>query len=115
METLGNATFENYIALEQGLSEMAFQMVSHVLTLGYAAMLAGLFYFILTLKSVAPKYRISPVLSVVVMVSAFLLLYKQAQNWEAALNFDTGLGLYTLGAGNDADLFILRSATPGDF
>lgn len=105
METLGNATFENYIALEQGLSEMAFQMVSHVLTLGYAAMLAGLFYFILTLKSVAPKYRISSVLSVVVMVSAFLLLYKQAQNWEAALNFDAGLGLYVLGAGNDADLF----------
>lgn len=104
METLGNATFENYIGLE-GISEMAFQMTSHVLTLGYATMLAGLFYFILTIKSVAPKYRISSVLSVVVMTSAFLLLFKQASNWENAFNFDATQGLYFLGAGNDADLF----------
>ncbi|MFW5761351.1 MAG: bacteriorhodopsin [Cyclobacteriaceae bacterium] len=104
MEALGNATFENYIALE-GISEMAFQMTAHVLTLGYAAMLAGLFYFILTIKSVAPKYRISSVLSVVVMTSAFLLLFKQASNWEDALNFDATQGLYFLGAGNVADLF----------
>jgi bacteriorhodopsin len=68
-------------------------------------MLAGLFYFILTIKSVAPKYRISSVLSVVVMTSAFLLLYKQASNWENAFNFDATQGLYFLGAGNDADLF----------
>lgn len=104
MDALGNATFENYIGLE-GISEMAFQMTSHVLTLGYAAMMAGLFYFILTIKSVAPKYRISSVLSVVVMTSAFLLLYKQASNWENAFNFDATQGLYLLGAGNDADLF----------
>jgi bacteriorhodopsin len=104
METLGNATFENYIGLE-GISEMAFQMTAHVLTLGYATMLAGLFYFILTIKSVAPKYRISSVLSVVVMTSAFLLLFKQATNWENAFNFDATLGLYFLGTGNEADLF----------
>jgi len=105
MKTLGNATFENYIGLEEGISEMAFQMTAHVLTLGYAAMLAGLFYFILTIRSVAPKYRISSVLSVVVMTSALLLLYKQAQNWEDALVFDASEGLYFLGAGNKADLF----------
>lgn len=105
METLGNATFENYIGLKQGVSEMAFQMTAHVLTLGYAAMLAGLFYFILTIKSVAPKYRISSVLSVVVMTSAFLLLYKQAQNWVDAFVFDAERGVYLLGAGNQADLF----------
>lgn len=59
MFELGNATFENYIGQDQGFSEMAYQMVAHVLTLGYAVMLAGLFYFILTLKTVAPKYRTS--------------------------------------------------------
>ena len=80
MDNLGNASFENYIGLQQGFSEMAYQMVAHVLTLGYAVMLAALFYFILTIKSVAPKYRMSSVLSVVVMVSAFLLLYAQANN-----------------------------------
>lgn len=103
MEKLGNATFENYVGLEQGLSEMAYQMVAHVLTLGYAVMLAGLFYFILTIKNVAPKYRISSVLSVVVMVSAFLLLYAQSQNWTSSFVFNVEKGRYFLGDG--ADLF----------
>ncbi len=103
MEKLGNATFENYVGLEQGLSEMAYQMVAHVLTLGYAVMLAGLFYFILTIKNVAPKYRVSSVLSVVVMVSAFLLLYAQSQNWTSSFVFNVEKGRYFLGDG--ADLF----------
>ncbi len=101
MFKLGNATFENYVGMEQGLSEMGYQMVAHVLTLGYAVMLAGLFYFILTMKSVAPRYRISSVLSVVVMVSAALLLYKQANNWTSAFVFDQAKGRYFLGMGSD--------------
>ena len=103
MTNLGNATFENYIGLQQGFSEMAYQMVAHVLTLGYAVMLAALFYFILTIKSVAPKYRISSVLSVVVMVSAFLLLYAQANNWTSSFVFDMERGRYYLGV--ESDLF----------
>ena len=103
MKTLGNATFENYVGMEQGFSEMGYQMVAHVLTLGYAVMLAGLLYFILTMRTVAPKYRISPVLSVVVMVSAFLLLFKQANNWTSSFEFDPEKGGYFLAAG--ADLF----------
>lgn len=101
MKQLGNATFENYVGIDQGLNEMAYQMVSHVLTLGYAVMLAGLFYFILTIKTVAPKYRTSSVLSVVVMVSAFLLLYVQAGNWTNSFVFDIEKGKYFLGAGSD--------------
>lgn len=103
MIDLGNATFENYIGASQGFSEMAFQIVAHVLTLGYAAMLAGLLYFALTMKTVAPKFRISSVLSVVVMVSAFLLLYKQAQNWINAFSYDVDQAAYFLAPG--ADLF----------
>ncbi|WKN30556.1 bacteriorhodopsin [Porifericola rhodea] len=103
MEPLGNATFENYIGTEQGYSEMAFQIVSHVLTLGYAVMLAGLLYFVLTIKQVAPTYRTSSILSVVVMVSAFLLLFVQAQNWSNTFNFDVERGKYYLAEG--ADLF----------
>ncbi|MFW5706374.1 MAG: bacteriorhodopsin [Bacteroidota bacterium] len=101
MSNLGNATFENYVGLEQGLSEMAYQMVAHVLTLGYAVMLAGLFYFILTIKTVAPRFRTSSVLSVVVMVSAFLLLYAQAENWTSSFIFDAEKGRYFLGDGKD--------------
>jgi len=78
---------------------MAYDMVAHVLTLGYAAMLAGLFYFILTLKTVSPKYRISSVLSVVVMVSAFLLLYAQAQNWDSSFLYDAESNRYIRAAG----------------
>jgi bacteriorhodopsin len=101
MENLGNATFENYIGLQDGFNEMAYQMVAHVLTLGYAVMLAGLFYFVLTIKTVAPRFRTSSVLSVVVMVSAFLLLYVQASNWTESFVFDTEKGKYFLGEGND--------------
>lgn len=102
---LGNATFENYVGIETGFSEMAYQLSAHVLTLGYAVMLAGLFYFILTIKTVAPKYRTSSVLSVVVMVSAFLLLFVQAQNWTSAFVFDEENAVYTLSSSNPGDLF----------
>ena len=102
---LGNATFENYVGIETGFSEMAYQLSAHVLTLGYAVMLAALFYFILTIKSVAPKYRTSSILSVVVMVSAFLLLFVQAQNWTSAFVFDKETATYTLSSTNPGDLF----------
>ncbi len=101
MDQLGNANFENYIGLTQGYSEMAYQMTAHLLTLGYAVMLAGLLYFALTIKSVAPRYRISSVLSVVVMVSAFLLLYAQANNWTTSFTFDLERGRYFLAPGQD--------------
>ncbi len=101
LNALGNATFENYVGLESGFTEMAYQMSAHVLTVGYAVMLAALFYFVLTIKTVAPKYRISSVLSVVVMVSAFLLLMIQQQNWTSAFVFDTESQRYVLGSATD--------------
>jgi bacteriorhodopsin len=73
---------------------MAFEMVGHVLTLGYAVMAAALAYFVLTMRSVSPKYRISSVLSVVVMVSAFLLLYAQKESWTSAFAFNSASGMY---------------------
>jgi bacteriorhodopsin len=68
----------------QSISIEIFELVSHVLTLGYAAMGASLLYFILTKNDNSPKYRPSSVLSVVVMVSAFLLLYAQQLSWNDA-------------------------------
>lgn len=58
-----------------------FELVSHVLTLGYAVMAAGLLYFWLTIRQNHPKYRMSNILSVVVSISALLLLFFQHQNW----------------------------------
>jgi bacteriorhodopsin len=100
---LTNATFENYVAAGEGYSEMAFQISSHVLTLGYAAMFAALLFFAMTYRRVAPKYRMSSILSGVVMVSAALLLYAQAQNWSQLLAWNATVGRYTLVDG--ADLF----------
>lgn len=96
-----DANFENYIGMTEGYSEMAYQMVSHILTLGYAVMLAGLLYFVLTLKTVSPKYRMSNILSGVVMVSAFLLLYAQAGNWTTSFTFNAESGRYFLNPRGD--------------
>lgn len=99
--SLGNATFENYVGITSGYTEMAYQMSAHVLTVGFAIMIAALLYFVLTMKTVAPKYRISSVLSVVVMISAFLLLMIQQQNWTNAFVFDADSGRYFLGSETD--------------
>jgi hypothetical protein len=98
---LGNANFENYIGATEGYSEMAYQMVAHLLTLGYAVMFAALIYFILTLKYVAPRFRMSNILSVVVMVSAGLLLYSQSENWKSSFVYDPDAGRYLLNTGGD--------------
>ncbi len=83
------------------ISIEAFEVVNHVLTLGYAAMGAALLYFVLTKNSNMPKYRMSSVLSVVVMVSALLLLFAQQNSWSNAYTF-TG-SAYALREG--AELF----------
>ncbi|MEM1157813.1 MAG: bacteriorhodopsin [Verrucomicrobiota bacterium] len=98
---LGNATFENYVGIDTGFSEMGYQLSSHVLTLGYASMLAALLFFVMTIKQVAPRFRMSSILSGVVMVSAALLLYIQAINWTNGFVFDQETGRYMLGEGRD--------------
>jgi hypothetical protein len=57
------------------ISVEAYEIVTHILTPGYAAMGAALLFFVLTKNHSMPKYQMSSVVSVVVMVSALLLLY----------------------------------------
>ena len=59
------------------ISVEGFEIVSHILTLGYASMAAAMLFFILTKDDSLPKYRMSSVISVVVMVSALLLLSRK--------------------------------------
>ncbi len=103
MQNLGNSNFENYIGATEGFSEIAYQFTSHILTLGYAVMLAGLLYFILTIKKVDKRFQMSNILSAVVMVSAFLLLYAQANNWTNSFTFNADSGKYFLNP--EGDLF----------
>ncbi|MBE9181683.1 bacteriorhodopsin [Oculatella sp. LEGE 06141] len=79
--------FENILAY----SPLQHDIISHVLTLGYAAQAAGLVYFLATLSNIAPRYRLSSVLSAVVMSSAFLELFQLSQNWNDAFVFTDGV------------------------
>jgi bacteriorhodopsin len=83
------------------ISVEGFEIVSHILTLGYATMAAAMLFFILTKNDSLPKFRMSSVISVVVMVSALLLLYTQKMSWVNAYAFNGEA--YVLNKG--ADLF----------
>ena len=74
-----------------------FDLMSTVLTIGYAAHFSGLAYFILTRKNVAPRYRSMTTMSVVVMLSAALLLLRLDLSLGQAFVFDQDQGLYVLG------------------
>jgi len=63
-------------------SPVQWQIVAHILVLGFAAQAAGLVYFLTTLKDLAPRYRMASVLGSIVMVSAFLLLLAQSLSWQ---------------------------------
>ena len=76
-----------------------YQAVAHVLTLGSAVFAAAIFYFVLTLKNVSPKYRITNVISLVVTVSAFFMLTIQAFSWQTTFVFNPDTGEYARKAG----------------
>lgn len=78
------------------------QLVAHILVLGFAAQAAGLVYFLTTMRDLAPRYRIASVLGSIVMVSAFLLLFAQWQSWQGTFVyqddvFTRGDGLFSNG------------------
>ena len=73
------------------------QIVAHILVLGFAAQAAGFVYFITTMKDVSPRYRTASVLGAIVMVSAFLLLYAQSVNWQNSFVYQSGV--FVLGEG----------------
>jgi bacteriorhodopsin len=83
-------------------SPIQWQIVAHILVLGFAAQAAGLVYFLATLRELAPRYRIASVLGSIVMVSAFLLLLAQSLSWQNTFVFQSnafvrGEGLFSNG------------------
>jgi len=79
-------------------THIQFYMVSHFLTFGYAAMACGLLYFGFTAFMMKPKNRLGNILSMVVMVSAYLILKEQSDGW---------LGSFTK---NDAGMWVSNNA-----
>ncbi|MEJ5914468.1 bacteriorhodopsin [Pseudokineococcus sp. 1T1Z-3] len=65
-----------------------YSIVDHVFTIGYAAMAAGLVYFLVTSKQALPRYRLASALSAVVMVSAFLELLVLSLQWQRTFVWD---------------------------
>jgi bacteriorhodopsin len=72
-------------------SPIQWQIVAHILVLGFAAQAAGLLYFLTTLKDVSPRYRMVSVLGSIVMVSAFLLLLAQSLSWQNTFVYQDGI------------------------
>ena len=66
------------------------QIVAHILVLGFAAQAAGFVYFMTTMRDVSPRYRLASILGSIVMVSAFLLLYAQSMSWQNSFVFENG-------------------------
>ncbi len=80
----GLLNLENFVEF----TPAQFDILSHILTIGYAAHFAALAYFVLTRGQVAPKYRPMGTMSVVVMVSAALLLLRLDISFQQAFVFD---------------------------
>ena len=64
-------------------SPLQFELVGHALVIGYAAQAAGFVYFAMTMNMTKGKsYKLSSIYGMIVMLSAFILLYNQWKAWE---------------------------------
>lgn len=70
---------------------VSYTIVSHVLTLGYAAMAAGLVYFLVSSRELRGRYRLTSFLSAVVMISAFFELAMMSIQWERTFVSEDGV------------------------
>lgn len=82
---LGN--IENLVPLTSG----QYTMGSLILMVSYGAHFAFIIYFVLTSFQLAPRYRVVPILSAVVMASAGLSLLREFSLWDASYAFDGSL------------------------
>ena len=78
---------ENLVPLTSG----QYTMGSLILMVSYGAHFAFILYFIMTSMQLAPRYRIVPIMSALVMASAGLSLMREFNLWEASFNFDGAL------------------------
>ena len=81
-EIVGN--IENLVPLTSG----QYTMGSLILMVSYGAHFAFILYFIMTSMQLAPRYRIVPIMSAIVMASAGLSLMREFNLWEASYAFN---------------------------
>ena len=72
-----------------------FELVGHALVIGYAAQAAGFIYFAMTMGMTKGRnYKLSSIYGMIVMISAFILLFNQWKAWEDSFALATD-GVYT--------------------
>jgi hypothetical protein len=79
--------FENFFSY----SNPSYQIVRHLLSLTVAAFAAGLIYFAMSARQVAPRYRLASSISAVVMISAAIEIANVWLVWTQSFRFDTDL------------------------
>jgi hypothetical protein len=88
--------YENFLTYEH----WQFEAVRHMFLLTSAVFAAGLVYFLVSSRSVSPRYRASSYLSAVVMTSATLELFLLWLSWDNAFVYEAlGVGAIGLAAG----------------
>ncbi|WP_265564154.1 bacteriorhodopsin [Sphingomicrobium arenosum] len=80
------ANIENLVTL----SDTQFTLGSLILMVSYGAHFAFILYFLWTQKDLAPRYRLVPLLSALVMASAGLSLLREFSFWNEAYTFSGG-------------------------
>ena len=84
-DLVGN--IENLVSLTAG----QYTSGSLILMVSYGAHFAFLIYFVLMSFQLAPRYRIVPILSAIVMASAGLSLLREFSLWQASYEFVDGV------------------------
>ena len=84
-DRVGN--IENLVALTSG----QYTMGSLILMVSFGAHFAFLLYFIMTSLQLAPRYRLVPIMSSIVMLSAGLSLMQEFNLWRASYEFIGGV------------------------
>ena len=73
------------------LSDQQYTMGSLILMVSYGAHFAFILYFLFSMRDLAPRYRLVPLLSALVMTSAGLSLLREFSLWQEAYSFSGGL------------------------
>lgn len=84
------ANMENF----QEYTTAQFELVGHALVIGYAAQAAGFIYFYSTMGMTSKKHKLSSVYGMIVMASAFILLYNQWKAWEESFVYNLATETY---------------------
>ena len=80
-------SIENLVPLTAG----QYTSGSLILMVSYGAHFAFLIYFIMMSFQLAPRYRLVPILSAIVMASAGLSLFREFSLWQASYEFVDGV------------------------